>query len=64
VTDLRDRIADFDAAAARLLHRPRLVLVAARPARCHPGREVQARGLCHKGRQPLAEMSDKAGDPR
>lgn len=48
MTDLRDRIADFNAAARRLLDpRPRLVLVGARPAVCHPAREVQARGLCH-----------------
>jgi hypothetical protein len=47
VTDLRDQLADFDAAARRLLTTRRtLVLVHARPATCHPGRPVNARGLC------------------
>jgi hypothetical protein len=47
VTDLRDQLADFEAAARRLLttRRP-LVLVHARPAICHPDRPVNARGLC------------------
>lgn len=45
--DLRDRIADFEAAARRLLAQPpRLALVRANPARCHPDRPVLARGLC------------------
>ena len=44
--DLRDQLADFDAAARRLLNRGRLVLVHARPATCHPDRPVNARGLC------------------
>jgi CRP-like cAMP-binding protein len=50
VTDLRDRLSDFDAAARRLLRQqplPRLVLVHARPATCHPDRPLTARGLCH-----------------
>lgn len=47
MTDLRDQLADFDAAARRLLATPRrLVLVHARPATCHPDRPVNARGLC------------------
>jgi hypothetical protein len=47
VTDLRDQLADLEAAARRLLTRPpRLVLVNARPATCHPDRPVNARGLC------------------
>jgi hypothetical protein len=47
VTDLRDQLADFEAAARRLLTTPRrLVLVHARPATCHPERPVNARGLC------------------
>jgi hypothetical protein len=47
VTDLRDQLADFEAAARRLLDSPaRLVLVHARPANCHPERPVNARGLC------------------
>lgn len=46
MTDLRDQLADFEAAARRLLARRRLVLVHARPATCHPGRPVNARGLC------------------
>jgi hypothetical protein len=47
VTDLRDQLADFEAAAQRLLtpRRP-LVLVHATPATCHPDRPVNARGLC------------------
>ena len=47
MTDLRDQLADFEAAARRLLepHRP-LVLVHNRPAKCHPGRPHKARGLC------------------
>ena len=46
--DLRDQIDAFEAAARRLLAQPRepLVLVHARPAICHPGRPVNARGLC------------------
>lgn len=51
MTDLRDRIGEFEAAARRLLAaqpRPRLVLVHARPARCHPARALLARGLCRK----------------
>lgn len=50
MTDLRDHLADFEAAAQRLLAappvRPKLTLVHARPARCHPDRPVLARGLC------------------
>jgi hypothetical protein len=47
VTDLRDQLADFEAAAHRLLTRPaRLILVHGNPATCHPGRPVNARGLC------------------
>jgi hypothetical protein len=47
VTDLRDQLGAFEDAARRLLARPRrLVLVHARPATCHPGRPVNARGLC------------------
>lgn len=48
MTDLRDRLADFEAAARRLLTdvRTPLVLVHARPATCHPGRPLVARGLC------------------
>jgi hypothetical protein len=46
--DLRDQLAAFEAAARRILSggSPRLTLVHARPARCHPGRPVCARGLC------------------
>lgn len=46
MTDLRDQLADFEAAARRLLQPRRLVLVHAKPARCHPNREHFARGLC------------------
>jgi hypothetical protein len=47
VTDLRDQLADFEAAARRLLTQPRrLVLVHGNPATCHPERPVNARGLC------------------
>lgn len=47
MTDLRDQLPDFEAAARRLLDAPpRLVLVHARPATCHPGRPLAARGLC------------------
>lgn len=49
MTDLRDQLDAFEAAARRLLDRPlrrRLVLVNARPATCHPGRAILARGLC------------------
>lgn len=48
MTDLRDQLADFEAAARRLLTQPRrhLALVHARPATCHPNRPVNARGLC------------------
>jgi CRP-like cAMP-binding protein len=50
MTDLRDQLADFEAAARRLLDqpRPRLALVHARPAPCHPDRPVLARGLCRR----------------
>ena len=45
--DLRDQLADFEAAARRLLTQPRrLVLVHGNPATCHPDRPVNARGLC------------------
>lgn len=49
MTDLRDQLADFEAAARRLLttRRP-LVLVHARPATCHPDRPVVARTLCRQ----------------
>lgn len=47
MTDLRDQLAAFEATARRLLTQPpRLVLVNARPATCHPERPVNARGLC------------------
>jgi hypothetical protein len=49
VTDLRDQLADFEAAARRLLTTPartRLVVVHARPATCHPDRPYFARTLC------------------
>lgn len=48
MTDLRDQLAAFEAAAQRLIthRRRRLVLVHATPARCHPDRPVNARGLC------------------
>jgi hypothetical protein len=68
VTDLRDQLADFEAAARRLLEpRPtrRLVLVNARPATCHPDRPVNARGLCdscyetHWKRGTLAQFPTK-----
>jgi CRP-like cAMP-binding protein len=46
VTDLRDRLADFEAAAHRLLgRRPDLQLVWARPATCHPNRPLRAQTL-------------------
>jgi CRP-like cAMP-binding protein len=49
VTDLRDQLADFEAAARRLLTTTprRLVLVHVKPATCHPERPVNARGLCY-----------------
>jgi hypothetical protein len=48
MTDLRDQLADFDAAARRLLNkgRGRLALVHETPARCHPARLSYGRGLC------------------
>lgn len=48
MTDLRDQLADFEAAARRLLTQPRrrLVLVHGNPTTCHPDRPVNARGLC------------------
>lgn len=48
MTDLRDQLADFEAAARRLLRpgRGRFVLVHETPARCHPAREVYGRTLC------------------
>lgn len=48
MTDLRDQLDQFEAAARRLLDnvRPRLALVVAKPARCHPARPMTARGLC------------------
>jgi hypothetical protein len=47
MTDLRDQLADFEAAAHRLLgRRPDLRLVWARPATCHTDRPLRARGLC------------------
>jgi hypothetical protein len=63
VTDLRDQLADLEAAARRLLtiRRP-LVLVHARPATCHPERPYFARTLCggcydhHRGRGTLDQF--------
>lgn len=48
MTDLRDQLADFEAAARRILNTrpPRLVLVNPKPATCHPERALVARGLC------------------
>lgn len=47
MTDLRDQLAEFEAAARRMLGRqPRLVLIHARAADCHPDRPVRGRGLC------------------
>lgn len=49
MADLRDRLDEFEAAAARLLARPmrpQVALVYARPARCHPDRPLLARDLC------------------
>lgn len=50
MTDLRDQLAAFEAAATRLLDRSwrpaGLALVYARPATCHPTRPLMARGLC------------------
>jgi hypothetical protein len=48
VTDLRDQLPAIEAAVRRILDgpRPRLTLVHARPARCHPDRPILARGLC------------------
>lgn len=50
MTDLRDHLADFEAAAHRILGqpRPRLALVQARPAGCHPDRPMLARNLCRR----------------
>jgi hypothetical protein len=50
MTDLRDQLDAFEAAARRILDRPRphLALVHARPATCHPDRPVLARGLCRR----------------
>jgi CRP-like cAMP-binding protein len=59
VTDLRDQLPAFEAAARRLLERPprRLVLVHARPATCHPDRPLQARSLC----RPCYELAWQNG---
>jgi hypothetical protein len=65
--DLRDHTAAFDAAARRILDqpRPRLVVVHARPATCHPDRPVDARGLCepcygyHRNRGTLDQFPSK-----
>lgn len=44
MTDLRDQLPAFEAAARRLLNHERLVLV--RAATCHPERPEAARRLC------------------
>lgn len=50
MTDLRDQLADFEAAARRLLdqpwRKPGMLLVLVEAAKCHPGRPLNARGLC------------------
>lgn len=53
MTDLRDRLADFEAAARRLLDQPTRPCRCRsgtarnrRAATCHPDRPVEARGLC------------------
>lgn len=62
--DLRDQLAAFEAAARRLLkRRPRLTLVHARPASCHPDRPALARGLCSPCYQ-LAWRCDRLPDKR
>jgi hypothetical protein len=60
--DLRDRLAEFEAAAQRLIARP-LVLVHPNPARCHPERRVCARGLCGSCYQ-AAWLRDQLPDKR
>lgn len=71
--DLRDRVAEFEAAAVRLLAAPRTVVVRARPARCHPWRPLDARGLCRScytmayrtgrhGEHPLERTSRSRAD--
>lgn len=77
MTDLRDQLADFDAAARRLLNRGRgrLALVHETPAHCHPARETYGRTLCrgcydhHRARGSLDQfprarrpMADFAAD--
>jgi hypothetical protein len=64
VTDLRDQLDAFEAAARRLLTQPpRLTLVHARSATCHPGLPVLARGLCRPCYQ-LAWRADQLPDKR
>lgn len=48
MTDLRDQLDAFEAAAHRLLGRPPdLRLIWVRTAACHPDRALRAQGLCH-----------------
>lgn len=64
MTDLRDQLAAFEAAARQLLTTPpRLALVHARPATCHPNRPLCARGLCRQCYQ-LAWLRDDLPDKR
>ncbi|WP_328465505.1 hypothetical protein OHA21_43765 [Actinoplanes sp. NBC_00393] len=50
MTDLRDQLPAFEAAARRLLgHRPKPTRTrASRPATCHPSSAHYARGLCRR----------------
>lgn len=49
VSDLREQLPAIEAVIRRLLDgpQPRLTLVHARPASCHPDRPMCARSLCH-----------------
>jgi hypothetical protein len=74
MTDLREHIQEFDAAARRILQAPPLPLVHARPAPWHPTRPHRAQGLCdscyttawHRGQlpthRPIRHAADFAAD--
>lgn len=59
MTDLRDQLADFEAAARRILAQPRgFIRIRVPAATCHPRRPLNARGLCDSCYQTHRQRGD------